>query len=104
MQCDDLERYLEGFLDGRLGRTRTSVLKRHLAGCVGCRVRLERLRHFERDINKRLHIGERAESVWTALEIDLVRSAQIATPALPAPPRLIAFFQLFSASSKSFSP
>ena len=29
MRCGDLERYLEAFLDGRLGRSRSSVLRRH---------------------------------------------------------------------------
>ena len=91
MQCGDLERYLEAYLDGRLGRTRTGVLRRHLGMCPGCRLRLEKLRHFERDLNRRLRADTREPSVWEALNVDLVRtlptaSAEIALPLrLPAP-------------------
>jgi len=89
MQCSDLERYLEAFLDGRLGRTRTSVLKRHLGACMGCRMRLEKLRHFERDLNRRLRTVARKESMWASLEPDLVRSTQVALPAASLQLRLL---------------
>lgn len=92
MQCSDLERYLEAFLDGRLGRSRTAILRRHLAGCLACRARFERLRQFERELALRLRTLERCESVWAALELDLVRSGEAALPdplasvrALPPP-------------------
>ncbi|MCX7629950.1 MAG: zf-HC2 domain-containing protein [Geminicoccaceae bacterium] len=80
MQCSDLERYLEAFLDGRLGRGRTAILRRHLAGCLVCRARFERLRQFERDLALRLRTLQRCESVWAALELDLVKSGEGALP------------------------
>lgn len=94
MQCADLERYLEAFLDGRLGRSRAMVLRRHVAVCLPCRSRLEKLKQFERDLNRRLRTMEHVESVWSGLELDLVKSTQEALPSripslrlLPPPPQ-----------------
>jgi len=57
MLCSDLERYLEAFLDGRLGRSRTIILRRHLGLCGPCRARVERLRRFERELGRQLGVG-----------------------------------------------
>lgn len=89
MECADLERYLEAVLDNRLGRTRLAVLKRHLVGCGICRARVERLRHFERDLHRRMRAGERAQSFWSGLDLDLVRSTSVGAPVVPAPLRLL---------------
>jgi anti-sigma factor RsiW len=78
MQCGDLERYLEAFLDGRLGRSRSAILRRHLAICGGCRTRVERLRQFERDMQRRFRSMEETGSVWQGLELDLVASSRAA--------------------------
>ncbi len=74
MRCGDLERYLEAFIDGRLGRSRTAVLRRHLALCAGCQARVERLRQFERDTQRRFRLIHEPGSVWAGLELDLVGS------------------------------
>jgi anti-sigma factor RsiW len=94
MQCADLERYLEAYLDGRLGRSRSLLLRRHLGICPACEARIEKLRQFERDINRRLHIMERAQSLWSELEPEPARRSLTALPTaaaglrlLPAPPR-----------------
>ncbi|MEK0082637.1 zf-HC2 domain-containing protein [Benzoatithermus flavus] len=76
MQCGDLERYLEAFLDGRLGRSRSAILRRHLAICGGCRARVERLRQFEREMQRRFRSMEQVGSVWQGLELDLVASSR----------------------------
>ncbi|BCX16421.1 MAG: hypothetical protein KatS3mg117_0103 [Geminicoccaceae bacterium] len=89
MQCADLDRYLEAFLDGRLGRSRSVMLRRHLAGCLACRARFERLRQFERDLAGRLRNLERCESLWRDLELDLVRSGEGALPGFVAPLRAL---------------
>jgi anti-sigma factor RsiW len=78
MQCGDLERYLEAFLDGRLGRSRSAILRRHLVICGGCRTRVERLRQFERDMQRRFRSMEQTGSVWQGLELDLVASSRAA--------------------------
>ena len=95
MLCSDLERYLEAFLDGRLGRSRTTILRRHLGLCGPCRARVERLRRFEREIGRQIGAtaGEVPPSVWQGLEIDLVRSLSLAGTDLipllrPGPPGL----------------
>lgn len=74
MRCGDLERYLEAFVDGRLGRSRTAILRRHLALCAGCQGRVERLRQFERDTQRRFSPAEQPGSIWEGLELDLVGS------------------------------
>jgi anti-sigma factor RsiW len=89
MQCADLDRYLESFLDGRLGRSRSLMLRRHLAGCLACRARFERLRQFERDLAGRLRSLERCDSLWGGLELDLVKSGETALPRLVAPLRAL---------------
>lgn len=87
MQCSDLERYLEAYLDLRLGRSRGAILRRHLSGCPACRSRVEHLRQFERDLQRSFRAMERAQSVWTGLEPDLVRTGGLAEP-----PPLLPFF------------
>ena len=77
MRCGDLERYLEAFLDGRLGRSRSSVLRRHVALCASCQARIERLRQFERDTQRRFRAFEQPVSVWEGLELDLVGSGNV---------------------------
>lgn len=89
MQCADLDRYLESFLDGRLGRSRSLILRRHLASCLACRARFEQLRQFERDLAVRLRSLERCESLWSGLELDLVKSGETALPRLVTPLRAL---------------
>jgi anti-sigma factor RsiW len=84
MQCSDLERYLEAYLDLKLGRSRGAILRRHLSGCVACRLKVDRLRQFERELQRYFRAMERVGSVWSGLEPDLVRSGgQASLPALP---------------------
>lgn len=89
MQCGDLERYLEAFLDGRLGRSRSATLRRHLGMCAGCRARVERLRQFERDMQRRFRSMRQEESIWRGLELDLVAAARANPGHLLALPRLL---------------
>ena len=74
MRCGDLERYLEAFLDGRLGRSRSAACC--AATCLVRRLpaRVERLRQFERDTQRRFRTPEQTSSVWEGLELDLVGS------------------------------
>lgn len=89
MQCGDLERYLEAFLDGRLGRSRSAILRRHLALCGSCRARIERLRQFERDMQRRFRSMNQDESIWRGLELDLVAAGRGTSGPLLALPRLL---------------
>ena len=89
MQCGDLERYLEAFLDGRLGRSRSAILRRHLAMCGGCRARIERLRQFERDMQRRFRSMSQDRSLWQGLELDLVTTGRSGASHLLALPRLL---------------
>jgi anti-sigma factor RsiW len=89
MQCADLERYLEAFLDSRLGRTRTAILRRHLAMCPGCRAHVDKLRQFESDLQRRLRFMQEGQSVWAVLDADLVRSTQASIGGAPMPLRLL---------------
>ena len=77
MRCGDLERYLEAFLDGRLNRGRRIVLRRHLALCGTCQTRVERLRQFERETQRRFRALEEPGSVWAGLALDLVGSQEL---------------------------
>lgn len=89
MRCGDLERYLEAFIDGRLGRSRTAILRRHLTLCPACQARVERLRQFERDTQRRFRLVDEPGSIWEGLELNLVGSVGAAgTGGLFSPPRL----------------
>lgn len=98
MLCSDLERYLEAYLDGRLGRSRTTILRRHLGLCGPCRARVERLRRYEREVGRQLggKAGADQPSLWQGLEVDLVRSFSVGgadlvpllRPLPPSVPRL----------------
>ncbi|MDX6750616.1 zf-HC2 domain-containing protein [Geminicoccaceae bacterium 1502E] len=85
MQCSDLDRYLEAFLDGRLGRSRGALMRRHVATCLACRTRIEKLKQFERELARRFRSLERCEAIWSTLEVDLVRSTTHPAP-LPEMP------------------
>lgn len=89
MNCTDLDRYLEAFLDGRLGRARAGLLRRHISGCPACRRRLDALQEFERDLNKRLRAMGQCESVWAGLELHLVSSSNQGLPSIEAAPRAL---------------
>jgi anti-sigma factor RsiW len=80
MKCSDLERYLEAFLDLRLGRSRGAILRRHIATCPTCRARVEHLRQFEVDLQRSFRAMGRVQSVWNGLEADLVRTGGLAEP------------------------
>jgi anti-sigma factor RsiW len=93
MLCSDLERYLEAYLDGRLGRSRMTILRRHLGMCGNCRARVEQLRRFEREVARQMGTPAAQEqpSLWHGLEADLVRSftvggADIIPLLRPSPP------------------
>ena len=79
MQCGDLDRHLEAFLDGQLDRVDGAMLRRHLVNCRACQARIERLRQFERDTQRGFRALERAESVWQDLGLDLVASSRAST-------------------------
>lgn len=87
MKCSDLERYLEAFLDLRLGRSRGAILRRHIASCPICRARVDHLRQFEIELHRSFRAMARVQSVWTGLEADLVRTGGLAEPP-PARPLL----------------
>ena len=89
MLCSDLDRYLEAFVDGRLGRSRTIILRRHLSGCARCRTKVDRLRQFEREIAGQLRTVPDGPSVWHGLEQDLARNASGAATALLSSPRIL---------------
>lgn len=76
MECGDLERYLEAFLDGRLSQSRGALLRCHLQACGGCQARVERLRQFERDTQRRFRALDQSSSIWRGLELDLVVSSR----------------------------
>jgi len=90
MHCSDLERYLEACLDGRLGRGRTAILRRHLAACRTCRARVDALKSFEEELHRRFRCMDQAQSLWAPIELDLVGSGHPGgAPEEPATPRLL---------------
>lgn len=85
MHCSDLERYLEACLDGQLGDGRRRALHDHLAVCASCRGRVDGLRHFEADLQRRLRAMQHEASLWQPLGLETVggRDARVLpTPAL----------------------
>ncbi len=89
MQCADLERHLEAYLDGRLGRSRGLLLRRHLGVCPACEARIEKLRQFERDLNRRLRAMDQTQSVWSDLEPEPARRSLTVLPSASAGLRLL---------------
>ncbi len=91
MNCADLDRFLEAHIEGRLGRARAAVLRRHLAQCRHCAARIHWLRAFERELALRVPALSHHGRVWAGLEIEAVASA--ARPAagsmLPPPSHLL---------------
>ena len=87
MQCADLDRYLEAFVDGRLGRGRCVVLRRHLGSCGTCRAKVDGLRQFERELHRQFRSIDQARSVWHGLELSLVRTSHgpVTDALLPSP-------------------
>lgn len=83
MQCSDLDRYLEAYLDERLGRGRSAILRRHVNSCSTCQARLTGLRKFETELNRKFRAMAAVESIWSGLELDLVRSSSDDTPRTP---------------------
>lgn len=84
MHCPDLERYLEACLDGQLGDGRRQALHDHLAICASCRGRVDGLRHFEADLQRRLRAMQHEASLWQPLGLETVGGTGSA--ALPTPP------------------
>lgn len=87
MHCADLDRYLEAHLDGRLGRTRTASLRRHLASCGSCRRRVLLLDAFAREVAEQVK-SRCSETVWSSLLSPDVHQATLGSPvtlALPPP-------------------
>ncbi len=83
MHCSDLERYLEACLDGQLGDSRRQALHDHLAICLSCRGRVDGLRHFEADLQRRLRAMQHEASLWQPLGLETVGGTPVAP--LPAP-------------------
>ena len=84
MHCPDLERYLEACLDGQLGDGRRQALHDHLAVCASCRGRVDGLRHFEADLQRRLRAMQHEASLWQPLGLETVGGTGRAS--LPTPP------------------
>jgi anti-sigma factor RsiW len=72
MHCSDLERYLEACLDGQLGDSRRQALKDHLALCGSCRERIDSLRRFEAELQRRLRSMQHEASLWQPLGLGAV--------------------------------
>ncbi|HRY22861.1 MAG: zf-HC2 domain-containing protein [Geminicoccaceae bacterium] len=87
MHCSDLESYLEACLDGQLGEARRDALRRHLALCRPCSERVDELRLFEADLQRRLRAMQHEVSLWAPLGLEMttepVRESQ---PILFHPP------------------
>lgn len=75
MDCSDFERYLEIFLDGKLGGPRTRILGRHLVSCRRCRSRFDDLCSFERDLHRRFRSMRTADAVWASIEMEVCEGA-----------------------------
>ena len=86
MQCSDLDRYLEAFVDGRLSRSRTSLLRRHLDACSACQARFERLRRFESEMQDQFRTMQQLNSVWNGLERNLVHIHHVGAEPEIVPP------------------
>ena len=84
MHCSDLERYLEAVLDGRLGRSRATILRRHITSCGSCRSRVDELRTFEHDLRRRFRAMSKDASLWLVLDPEFVASHGAADT--PGPP------------------
>jgi anti-sigma factor RsiW len=72
MHCSDLERYLEACLDGQLGASRRQSLQDHLRLCRGCAERVDGLRRFEADLQRRLRAMQHEVSLWQPLGLEVV--------------------------------
>jgi anti-sigma factor RsiW len=72
MHCSDLERYLEACLDGQLGESRRQVLQGHLRLCRGCAERVDGLKRFEADLQRRLRSMQHEVSLWQPLDLAVV--------------------------------
>jgi anti-sigma factor RsiW len=84
MHCSDLERYLEACLDGQLGESRRRSLQDHLRLCRGCAERVDGLRRFEADLQRRLRAMQHEASLWQPLGLETVHGGP-APSALPIP-------------------
>ncbi len=87
MHCSDLERYLEACLDGQLGDARRRALQDHLRLCRGCAERVDGLRQFEADLQRRLRAMRHEASLWQPLGLEVVEGG--AAPS-GLPPRVVA--------------
>lgn len=72
MHCSELERFLEACLDGELGESRRITLLQHLALCRQCNERVEGLRRFEADLQRRLRAMQHEASLWQPLDLAVV--------------------------------
>lgn len=88
MHCSDLERYLEACLDGQLGDSRRRALHDHLRLCRGCAERVDNLRRFEADLQRRLRAMHHEASLWQPLGLETVNGgpAPSVLPTRTAPP------------------
>ncbi len=87
MHCSDLECYLEACLDGQLGEARRDALRRHLALCRSCSERVDRLRLFEADLQRRLRAMQHEDSLWAPLGLEMTTEPlRVEPPVLFHPP------------------
>lgn len=87
MHCSDLECYLEACLDGQLGEARRDALRRHLAFCRPCSERVDRLRLFEAELQRRLRAMQHEDSLWAPLGLEMTTEpSRVEPPVLLHPP------------------
>jgi anti-sigma factor RsiW len=73
-------------LDGQLGDSRRRTLHDHLAICRGCRERVDGLRRFEADLQRRLRSMQHEASLWQPLGLEtMVGTAPPPAVRLPLP-------------------
>lgn len=98
MDCDQVDRYLEAYLDARLTATERQNLRQHVRDCQACALKLDGLHAFQRRIEKTLATVD--ETQWGHLAaprpakkrrmVDLPVTPGPAPPANTAPPPLSA--------------
>jgi anti-sigma factor RsiW len=95
MQCHDLQRQLESYLDGALGHAQQEALRRHLHRCPRCRAEVEAIRRFEDELAAAFTDGRTAPRLWERIALEQGPEVAFAPPppkrpAQPAPARVLA--------------
>lgn len=71
MNCQDLQRHLEAYLDGALGRAQQEELGRHLRRCARCRAEVEAIRRFEEELSVAFTDARSAGRLWERMQLDV---------------------------------